>query len=211
MNMRLHTLTCLAFLPATLLTGCQGCTEADQNLKKAVWIKYAHIANVTRFQPNNGNSMQYNGVNNGSFWAVFEICSIDVQGSALTGFNYNTGKFVITWDTAEIGKATPGLVARSDAQAFPSPGAEVDGVVRTAFETGPSAQYLPKQLYLKPGFRFAILLNSYPAGYQGQAMDLKYLGQPEVAAVVQNVQQDKPSEVPFYNHGISPVAGSYCP
>jgi hypothetical protein len=209
MNMRLHTvMTCLALFPATLLLGCQGCTEVDQNLKKAVWIKYVHVANVTRIQPNDGNSLSYSGVNNGSFWAVFEVCSIDVQGSALTGFNYNTTKFAIPWGTTEIGKGTPGLVGRSDAKAFPSPGPEVDSAVRTALETGASAQYLPKQLYLKPGFRFAILLNTYPNGYQGDAMDLKYLGQPEVAAVVQNVGQEKPQQVDFYNRGVSPAIGS---
>lgn len=203
-------LKCLALLPATVLIGCQ-CTEADQNLKKAVWIKYVHVANVHRIQPNDGNSFQYNGVNNGSFWAVFELCSIDVQGKDLSGFNFSTGKFVIPWGTGQIGKSTPGLVARSDAQTRPSPGPEVDNAVQKALETGVTSQYMQKQLYLKPGIRFAIFLNDRPNGYQGDAMDLKYLGQPEVAAVVQNVGQDNPQEIEFYNRGVSAPIASRCP
>ena len=204
----------LTLTAAALLQGCQGCTQDPQiqeNLKKAVWIKYTHIANVKRFQPNMGNSIQYNGVNNDGFWAVFEICSIDVSGSALTGFTYNIGKFEIELPAGNVSKSTPGLVARSDAQARPSPGPEVDGVVRAALEKGPVTQFLGKQLHDKPGFRFAILLNNNPAGYQNTAMDLDYLGQPEAAVVVQRVVHDNPAEIPFYNHGVSPEIASRCP
>jgi len=197
----------LALLPVTLLVGCQGCTP-NPNVSKTVWIKYAHIANVFRI---NSNGSWYSGVNSQSFWAVFEICSIDVQGSALTGFNYSTGKFVIPWGTAEIGKNSPGLVSRTDGTAYPMPNYTVANVVNSALESGPSTQYLPKQLYLKPGFRFAIFVNAYPTGYLGEAMDLKYLGQPEVAAVMQNVQQLKPREVQYFTDNASAGITSYCP
>jgi hypothetical protein len=215
MFMRLHIAKVgIPLAMALLLAGCEGCTDTStqQNLSKAVWIKYVHLANVRRFQPNNGNSLQYSGANNNSFWAVFEICSIDVAGSALSGFKYDTGKFVITVGSDEISKATPGQVARSDATGLPSPGAQIDSAVHAGLETEPITEFLPKQKYVKPGYRFAIFLNNRPAAYEGGPMELHYQGQPDAAVVVQNaLPEQRPKEVEFFNKGVSAEIVSTCP
>lgn len=69
------------------------------------------MANVRMLQAPIGNSQaQLVGVDNGSFWAVFDICSLDVQGSSLTGFNYDAGRFLVEMQSSNYGSATPGNV-----------------------------------------------------------------------------------------------------
>lgn len=195
-------------LSTTLLF--HGCASIQQNAPKMVWIKYAHLANVRSFQPQPG-SFQYAAASSDGFWAVFELCSIDVQGSALNGFNYDAAKFLVPWGSTKIDASTPGTVGRSDAVGLPMPNPQVNAVVQAAFGKGPSAQFLPKKFYPNIGYRFAIFFNSYPAGYLGEPMTLQYDGQPQVAAVVQNVASNNPQFIPFYNHTISPAITSTCP
>src|SRR5215218_104243 len=104
---------CLIMLTVLLAQSCsdQANQGIDENAKKLVIMKYSHIANVRSFQATIGASAaQLVGVDNGSFWAVFEICSLDVQGSTLTGINYDAGKFFIDTGSATYGSATPGNV-----------------------------------------------------------------------------------------------------
>jgi len=93
----------LALLTLMLIQGCtpSGQKELDDNLKKAIAMKYVHVANVKSFQTQVGASQaQLVGVTNGSFWAIFDVCTLDIQGSALTGFSYGASQLVIDGGSA---------------------------------------------------------------------------------------------------------------
>ncbi len=184
----------------------QSCTELDQNLSKAVVMKYVHVANVRMFQ---SDSIQYAGVDFGSFWAVFDICSLDIQGSALNGFNYSAGGFFIETASAKYGSATPGNINTS-LGVMSSQSLQVTNAASNAFKLSPTTQFFPKQFYPNLKYRIAIFVKEAPIGYQGDSMTLKYDGQPQVAAVVQNVSPGNPQLIPFYSAGGPPIVGS-CP
>lgn len=198
----------LALLPAWAL---QGCAEIDANLKKAVTIKYAHVANVRMFQATIDNSQrQLVGVTPGSFWALFDVCSIDVQGSTLTGFNYDVNRFVIDAGSAAYGAGTPGVINVSSVT-HSSQSPVVLTAASSVFHLGPFAQYLPKQFYPNLRYRVAIFVRDNPSGYHGETMTLRYDGQPQVAALVQNVASNNPAFIDFYNPSSSPGIASACP
>jgi hypothetical protein len=191
----------LSFAMFALLS-LQGCAdlfpEFDANIKKAVVMKYVHLANVRQFQTHKPG-VQLEGVQDGSFWAVFELCSLDVQGSALSGFNYDAAKFFVE---AADGTRYPKLdgikdVAASDATAMTS--ADAYGAASDAFSLSPTPQYFPKQFYPNLNYRIAIFVREQPTGYRGESLMLNYDGQPQVAALVQGVSSDQPSFVGFFN------------
>lgn len=210
---RLISTLCLV-LPITLwLQSCSqsSLSEFNENLSKAVVMKYVHVANVQMFQTRNGNTQsQFVGVNNGSFWAVFEICTLDVQGSALNGFSYNTDSFYIDAGNAKYSSATPDTINVSSVT-MSSQAPLVIEAARNAFSLSPTTQFFPKQFYPNLKYRIAIFVKENPAGYHGEAMTLEYNGQPAVAALVENVTPGNPDFVSFYNHSVSsPIVGT-CP
>lgn len=78
---------------------------------EAVAFQYDHVANVKRIHFTNpiagvaGNFVE--PVNQGGFWAIFVICSLDVQGSELTSFNYNAGNFFVENGNTSYGAMQP--------------------------------------------------------------------------------------------------------
>lgn len=204
--------SCFAFLTClTMLFQLHGCAELDAGLKKAVVIKYAHVANVRSFQATvNGTERLLVGVNPGSVWAIFDICSIDVQGNTLTGFNYNTDKFIIDAGGASYGVGTPGTINVASVP-MSSQSADVATALRNGFQLGPATQFLPKQFYPRLNYRIAIFVRDNPPGYTGGVMALRYDGEPQVAAVVQSVASSNPSMRDFYLNSASPPIVSACP
>jgi len=205
----------LVLLTAAVLQSCTGPNpELDENLKKAVFMKYTHVANVVSFQ---SGGFQYRGVNNGAFFAVFDVCSINITGSGITSFNYDTSRFFIDAGTGgSYGFTVPNypniaLVGRSDAQAFKAFTPEIVDAAKNAFALSPPVQAFPKQFYPVLKYRIAIFVNDNPAGYIGDSMTLKYDGQPQAAVSVENVSPGNPPSVPFYNPGATaPIVGT-CP
>lgn len=204
---------CLIVLTALSLQSCsdQANQEIDENAKKMVTMKYTHIANVKSFQATvGGSASQLVGVDNGSFWAVFEICSLDIQGSTLTGMNYDAGKFFIDAGPVTYGSATPGNVNVSSV-VMSSQSPQVLDAAGSTFSLSPTTQFFPKQFYPNLKYRIAIFVRENPAGYQGDALTLKYNGQPQVAAAVQNQSPGNPDFRAFYNPPASPQIVGTCP
>lgn len=198
----------LVALTAPLL---QGCAEIDAGLNKAVAIKYAHVANVAMFQATvDGSQRQLLGVTPGSFWALFDICSIDVQGSTLTGFAYDVDRFFIEEGGASYGTSTPGVINVASV-VHASQSALVLDAASSAFKLGPRAQWLPKQFYPNLKYRIAIFVRERPVSYRGDIMTLRYDGQPQVAALVQNAGVSRPDLRDFYLPGPSRAIDSTCP
>ena len=193
---------CSILLVAPLLQGCppsptQQASVVDK-LHRQVWIKYAHVANVTRFQLPNIDLFGPQG----SFWAVFDICSIDVQGTALNGFHYDSGRFYISWGAARYGYGSP-LPPTSLGNAgstIPSNSAAAWDAVRTAFFIGPPVQDFQKNLYPNLKYRVAVFVPEYPSGYKSlESLPLAYDGNPEVSAMVtQDGSAGTPAFLDFY-------------
>lgn len=199
------------FLALSGMPLLQGCAEIDQNVKKAVWMKYTHVANVRMFQTQSGVSQtQFVGTGTNSFWAVFDLCTLDVQGSSLSGFSYNANNFFIDAGSASYGSSTPGNV-NAGGSALSSQDPQVINAVRQAFSLSPTPQFFPKQFYPNLRYRIAIFVRENPSGYQGGSMTLKYSGQPQVAALVENVSPGSPSFRDFYNPFASAPIASTCP
>jgi hypothetical protein len=191
----------------------QACADLDAGLKKAVVIKYAHIANVHQFQgsPDNGNRQWLiGGVAPGSFWAIFEVCSLDVQGSSLAGMQYDTRKFVADAGSGTYGPLDPGVV-NAAGNALPSDNAQVLAALRSTFALGTDSQYFPRGFYPRLNSRIAIFVKAAPVGYHGEDLVLHYNGQPEVAAIVQNAGVDSHADIPFYLSGSSWLGKNACP
>lgn len=189
----------------------QGCAEVDANLKKTVVIKYAHVANVSQFQgsPDGFNQRQVSGAMPGSFWAIFDVCSIDVQGSGLTEMKYEAGKFVADAGTGTYGPLDPGIVNFAGS-GMSSDNPIVLATLRNAFGLAPASQSYPKGFYPSLKSRIAIFIKQAPPGYHGDAIILRYNGQPDVAAIVQNAGDNSPPAVPFYLPGSTPLRNP-CP
>ncbi|MER2514196.1 MAG: hypothetical protein ABTQ25_17570 [Nitrosomonas ureae] len=203
----------LTLLTLMLIQGCtpSGQKELDDNLKKAIAMKYVHVANVKSFQTQVGASQsQLVGVTNGSFWAIFDVCTLDIQGSALTDFNYDASKFFIDGGSANYGAGNPGNVNVASV-VMSSQSSQVLDAVHNAFSLSPVTQFFPKQFYPNLKYRIAIFVKENPAGYTGDVMTLKYDGQPQVAALVQSVSPGNPAFRDFYNAGVSPAIIGTCP
>jgi hypothetical protein len=208
-----HRLLALIVLSAPLL---QSCADIDENVKKTVWMKYVHVANVQTIQVD-GNLLR--GIDPNSFWAIFDICSIDLQGSALTGFSYNASNFFVAAGSVNYGPPpnNDGYVAGNwGSNSLPSQDPKVTTPVRHAFSLSVPTHYFQKSptfnpLYSNLNYRIAIFVKEHPPGYNGTPMQLKYNGQPQVAAVLQDVT---PSPVEFRDNFLSPGAPPFigkCP
>ncbi|WP_426193899.1 hypothetical protein [Massilia sp. DWR3-1-1] len=197
---------------AALLSGC---AELDANLKKAVAIKYQHVANVRSFQASvNNTQRQLGGVNPGSFWALFDICSIDVQGSSLAGFNYDANRFFVEAGNARYDIGTPDTINVSS-EPMSSQTPLVVQAARGAFQLGPPSQFFPRQFFPTLRYRIAIFVRENPPGYRGDFLTLGYDGQPQVAALVQLAPQRpdgpvRPAAIDFYLPGATAPIASTC-
>lgn len=173
-------------------------------------MKYAHAANVKSFQGGAQNA-QYVGVQDGSFWAIFDVCTLDVQGSALgSGFPYNAGKFYVASGPGNYGPSNPGNV-NAGGVALSSQSPQVLSAVHSSFALSPTPQTFPKQFYPNLRYRIAVFVKEWPAGYRGEPMTLRYDGQPQITAVVQDVTPENPAFVPFYNSLGGPGIVGKCP
>lgn len=203
---------CMLWLVLLMMGLLQACAEVDTNLKKMVVIKYAHLANVSQFQgaADGVHQSLLVGVNPGSFWAIFDVCSIDIQGSSLTGMQYDASKFVADAGSGTYGSPDPLGVVNVASVTMSSDSAPVRAALTDAFVLGPTSQFFPKGFYPTLKSRIAIFVREAPPGYHGDAMVLRYNGQPDVAAQVQNADGNSPAAIAFYL-GKSAGISSLCP
>lgn len=203
---------CMLWVVLSIMGLLQACAEVDTNLKKMVVIKYAHLANVSQFQAAADGDQQslLVGVNPGSFWAIFDVCSIDVQGSSLTGMQYDASKFVAAAGNGMYGPSDPLGVVNVASVPMPSDSLPVRTALNDAFVLGPTSQFFPKGFYPALKSRIAIFVREAPLGYHGDAMVLRYNGQPDVAALVQNADGNNPAAIAFYL-GKSAEISTLCP
>lgn len=198
-----------------LLTVCvlamllPGCAQLDSGLQKAVVIKYEHVANVASFQDNShGPSTQFS--TESGFWAIFDVCSIDVQGVSLRGFRYDATKFIADAGRGSFPVGLDGPVNVSGVGMSSRSPMVTDAVASVFKLRPPTAQFLPKNFYPNLRYRFAIFIPVRPVGYRGDTMPLNYNGLPEAAVIVQHDSDSPPSNIDFYLPSASPTLASTC-
>ena len=178
-------------------------------------MKYAHAANVKDMQTSEGYLFPVSG----GFWAVFDICSLDIQGSALQGFAYDARNFYVEEGGTQYGPKNAGQVGISGAGPRSSTDVSIVSAVSAALRLSPTSQFFPKHppreglaTYPRFNYRIAIYLKEAPPTYRGGMLTLNYAGDPNLGvAVVQNVGNDSPRFVDFYNPGATYAIESNCP
>jgi hypothetical protein len=192
------------------VSGCAGgCPEADQAAKNMVAFEYDHVANISEIRLTNppppGSGIPGYGfapANTGGFWAVFVICNIDVQGSALTPtWNYDPENF----RAAGHGPLQPFQV-RYGASSTLNNAADtpiVKDMIRKEVEIG-HAQPIPHGPHPAINFRVAILIpdQSVPANQQ---LPLAYTGQPSMF----KGRNQTPAQVAYVGPG-NPIGVAQC-
>jgi hypothetical protein len=171
-------------------SGCKGCNNTlDAALKKAVIFKYDHVANVHEIRflapiPVPGTF----GVNSvapkeGGFWAVFVICSLDVQGKQIESFNYDISHFAVEYEGQTFGYPLQPFTVRFEAGTALNDASNtpliMNGIAKET-QLGPSTQIFPRGLYPSLNYRVAILIPSSLSTYRGEQLTLKYTGQPSI-------------------------------
>ncbi len=189
--------TPLAFAALCTLV-CAGCGKpdpgVDQNLRKLVVIQYAHVANVRQVRGISGGSVVHiEPRNRNGFWAVFNLCSLDVQGVDLPRFDYGAANLYIDEGGARFGAMNPGTVLMTSA-AFGALDPRVRGTVVREVQVGAETQSFPKGLHPSLNHRVAIFVDAAPQEYRGGSMTLKYDGHP---VLLKDHSPRTPREVPF--------------
>lgn len=194
----------------SLLEGCKTPDPAlDDTLSKLVWMKYSHVANLKELDVRGPQgTTRIAPVEPSGFWAVFDVCSLDVQGSALTGFNYVAANFFVDGGTVQYGSMNPGTVNTGFGGPRSALDPQVQGMMRDALALGPPTQFFPKQFYPNLRYRIAIFVSSNPPGYQGGTLTLKYAGHP---TEVQDISPANPDFRPFFSYIASPSIAGNCP
>ncbi len=176
----------LSALAVICLTGCQS-TELDTALKNVVTIKYDHVANVQEVRFRNpvqldpGLTSVVQPAEDGAFWAVFAICSIE----PVQAFDYDVANFSVEYRGTTYGHAIPAstLLYQAYGGRWPAPGnvSLINDAMRSELETGPVRQRFPPGLYF-PGYRIAVLIaipSTVPSDRRDQ-LTLKYGGHPSI-------------------------------
>lgn len=204
-----HALLTLALVP--FLHGCRSChdPEAEARLRQLVWMKYIHVANVTELEASGPTgTVRLGPVDRSGFWAVFDICSLDVQGSAVTVFKYDTRNFYVDAGTVSYGLTNPGMVRTSfTSGALGSFDPQVRPLVHEALELSRETENFERGLNPTLRYRVAVFINERPERYEGGPLTLKYANHP---VTVQDISQDKPQVRDFHNAASPDIVGR-CP
>jgi hypothetical protein len=175
-------LVCLA------LASCSSCPDLDAPLQNVVVFQYDHVANVDliRFDRDlvttSGTQSGARAIS-GGFWAVFVICSLDVQGNAFKErpFDYDVANFVVEHNGRTYG-ALEAFTLNAGGTTWPAPGdtQKAANAVAGVVQIGPSTQKFPRGFYPSLNYRIAILVKDRPPNYSGEQLTLRYVNQPSI-------------------------------
>jgi hypothetical protein len=206
----------VATLSVVVLAGINGCDSCQNNsldtgLKNAVVFQYDHVANVHEIRfPNKVEISGTFGLNSvspveGGFWAVFVLCSLDVQGKEIQTFNYDASKFFVEYEGQSYGPLQPFKVRYEASTSLNSPTdtPKVAAAIANELQLGPSTQPFPRGFYPSLNYRIAILIPQALQTYRGEQLTLTYTGQP---SIVQG-RGHSPTDVPVFGSGSGSVSG----
>jgi hypothetical protein len=184
-----------ASLLTLALASCQSCPDVDRNLKNVVIFHYEHVANVREIhfarplQTSNGalnfvQPLDQSPSRESAFWAVFVICSLDVEGTAITTFQYDTANFVVEYGDKTYTQPLKIYTLREQQSSIsaPNPGelSNFASAINSVVQLGPDRQSFPPNFHTSLNYRVAILIPEELPFYAGEQLTLKYIGQPSL-------------------------------
>jgi hypothetical protein len=202
-----------ATLSVIALAGCDN--SLDTALKNVVVFQYDHVANVheIRFR-NNVDIPGTLGIGSispkeGGFWAVFVLCSLDVQGKAIETFNYNVSNFFVKYEGDTYGPLQPFTVryGASTSSNNPTDTPKVAAAIAKEIQMGPDTQPFPHGLYPSLNYRIAILIPKALPTYRGEQLTLTYTGQPSIF----QGRGHSPTDIPVLDSNLGSVSGTCRP
>ena len=178
----------------TIVTSsCNSCNNnVDDALKKVVIFHYDHVANMDRinftrpvqidkFYPTN----LMTPFQEGGFWAIFVICSMDVEGREIQKFNYNISNFFVEYEGKNYGIALQPYTVNIGGRPNNNENTpQVNAAIVSQLQGGPSTQYFPHGFYPSLNYRIAILIPHRLQAYRGEQLTLRYSGQPSIVSIV---------------------------
>lgn len=195
-----------------LLTGCRG---VDIDLKKVVEFEYDHVANIQstiRFGTAVPLSPPLTSTNQviskwlGEFWAVFVICSLDVQGADITSFTYDRANFYVDYGGKTYGVLQPfSLITKTEDDIGPRDTSVIESAIFSTIGLGPSTQVFGPGLSPSLNYRIAIYVSDSTAA--DKRLTLRYRGQPSIL----RARGQNPATLPGYTSGSPPLPGSCRP
>jgi hypothetical protein len=177
-----------ASLICLVLTSCPGCPDLDTPLQNVVVFQYDHVANVDLIRFNRdlvtaSGTLSGARAISGGFWAVFVICSLDVQGNAFKErpFDYDVANFVVEHNGRTYG-ALEAFTLNAGGTTWPTAAdtQKAADAVADVVQIGPARQKFPRGLYPSLNYRIAILIKDRPPNYAGEQLTLKYVNHPSI-------------------------------
>lgn len=191
---------------ATVLAGCVG-HHLSRDTQKTVRMTYVHVANVYQLATADG-ALSPRGKDDRGFWAVFDICSLDMRGMSLKGFTFDVQDFHVIvgdqrYDANRSYRVLTTFAGEVDAQDDPA-----RRLIADRLGLAPEQQYFPKEPYPALAYRLVVAIPEWPEAYLGEPMTLRH-SDPEVTLV--NVSEGPPREWQQYDRFSSGPLVSTCP
>lgn len=205
MNHRLPSLIISALL-APLLAACVG-HHLSRDPHQSVRITYVHVANIYQLVTPAG-ALSPRGTDDRGFWAVFDICSIDIQGMNLKGFTYEAGDFHVTLGDKDVMADQPYRMLATTASDDHAQDDQTRELASDTLGLTPAEQYLPKGAHPGLAYRLAMVFPEWPEGYLGESMTLKNTNP---ATVLENVSTKRPQQWQQYERASAGPLRSGCP
>lgn len=201
--------------PAVMITTLLvivGCQSVDTDLKKTVELQYDHVVNIQntiQFETTVPLSPPLTPTNQviskwlGGFWAVFVICSLDVQGTEIESFTYDRTNFYVEYGGKTYGALQPfSLITTAEDDIGPGETSVIENAIFSTIGSGPSTQVFGPGFSASLNYRIAIYIAAPTA--IDKVLTLHYKGQPSIL----RGRGKSPADLPGYVSGSPPLPGT---
>ena len=196
----------------TALLVMMGCQSVGIDSKKVVVFHYDHVANIQntiQFETTVPLSPPLTPTNQvipkwlGGFWAVFMICSLDVQGTEIESFTYDRTNFYVEYGKKSYGALQPfSLITTAEDDIGPRDTSLIENAILSTIGSGPNTQVFGRGLHPSLNYRTAIFISDPTAA--DKEVTLRYKGHPSILRGL----GDSPADLPGYVSGSPPLPGA---
>jgi hypothetical protein len=155
-------------------------------------LHYQHVANAHEIRFTNPIPLSaalyrvgyLSPVDSQGFWAIFVVCSADVNGRAQRGFHYSVNNFRVSHEGREFGGLPPFSLRYQRQVDLNNAGDTMPilDAIAAEIQEGPPELVFQSGYYPELNYRFAIFVPKALANYTGEQLTLTYKGQPAILA-----------------------------
>lgn len=193
-----------------------GCQSGAVDRRKVVEFQYDHVANIQstiRFatpvplSPPVTSTRQVITKWPNEFWAIFVICSLDVQGPDLESFTYDRTNFYVEYERKSYGVLQQpfSVITETEDEIGPQDTSAIQSAIFTTIGVGPSTQIFSHGLSLSLNYRIAIYISDPEAA--NKVLPLRYTGHPAIL----RGRGHPPTSFPGYTPDSPPLPGTCRP